>query len=569
MQHFAIWHNSGLNSDSLSICFEACQIFLKIVKVLKHFDILNPVVTFLDSESQESDSLDSDEFRILWGMISEIVSFQVTPIETILQFFSIAINLLDNQVLTLDRRTAVLDSFLPVISIIQPEFAAVLINLSLDLSLAQISSTNSLPDLSVVTKAITTRSQTEIVTHVQQKIPKLLGAGDIPCAVLAVSLLGPLLQFAQVSMSSEVTFVREVLTQALTTPHELVQRAALRVCNIMDDSSSGYVSLLVDLIKLVMNLFTVDSQQVRGEAFHAFLTHCERIDSEVDGLFEALWQSQGDVGQTEMDQYIQAIGAVLRHSEKLSDEQIGRIIGFLDTISKMDVPERAAGLNIIIELLPQREGLFETLMPRVGDILEEALAYENEDVTCQALAFVQNLVKTFGEASLPLVIPTFEFFGGILEDDPDTRLFRVALRTVATTIKFTGDVTLLEAALAACLRMLESKVIETKVGACENVALIAKVVPVNLGIVTTIANVVEIEMETELITAALEAMSKLLKGHTEYVDISQRLIENFFSGNIKYLHGSVELLYDSHRKPTMVRVVVHGRAHPVSATLYL
>jgi hypothetical protein len=546
-QSYAAFRNmaySGLNSESLSVCFDACQIFLKIARVITEFEILNPIVSFLDNEARESESFDDDDFRVLWGTISEVVGLSEVPTEVILQFFSTGMALMDAPGISIERRTIVLEAFVPVLPAVEAEFAGLLISLSLDLSVGVIASTGSLPDLAIVTRALTTRSQTEVVPLLQQAIPSLLAAGDGPRTVLAVALLGPLLQFAQVHMASEVDFVRDVLTKALSSESELVQRAGLRVCNIMDESSSAYLGLIVDLLKLVVNLFTVESEQVRVEAFHAFLTLSERPDSQVDGLFEEVWRAQSGVRDTEMNQYIQTIGVLVRLSREIHDDQVGQLIVFLDTISQMGVPERSAGLSIIAGLLTKREGLFETLMPRVGEILGEAIAFDNIDVPCQALAFVQNLIKTVPD-SVSFISPAFEFITGALDQDPDARVFRVALGTAATIIKFSGDTTLLDPALSAVRRMLESDPVDSKISACENLALFAKAVPVDIALLTDVANIVESEIDTDLLTAALEALSKLLRGHPEYAEVAERLAENIFSGNIKWLKGSIALLYDS------------------------
>jgi hypothetical protein len=78
--------------------------------------------------------------------------------------------------------------------------------------------------------------------------------------------------------------------------------------------------------------------------------------------------------------------------------------------------------------------------------MAEAIEYPNDDVRAQALVFVQNIVKTFGESSLAFVAPVFPTLVRELEGDSEARLFVVALRTVAAIVR-AGDRSLLNSAV--------------------------------------------------------------------------------------------------------------------------
>jgi hypothetical protein len=49
--------------DSLPMCLYACAIFLRIAECMSSFEVLAPVVTFLDPEVPSSDALDDASFR--------------------------------------------------------------------------------------------------------------------------------------------------------------------------------------------------------------------------------------------------------------------------------------------------------------------------------------------------------------------------------------------------------------------------------------------------------------------------------------------------------------------------
>jgi hypothetical protein len=66
---------------------------LRFAPVIGSLEILNPLVSFLDPEAQDSERLDDDQFGILWAMISCIVDFSMAPMNTIIQFFNTAMNM--------------------------------------------------------------------------------------------------------------------------------------------------------------------------------------------------------------------------------------------------------------------------------------------------------------------------------------------------------------------------------------------------------------------------------------------------------------------------------------------
>jgi hypothetical protein len=113
--------------------------------------------------------------------------------------------------------------------------------------------------------------------------------------------------------------------------------------------------------------------------------------------------------------------------------------------------------------------------------------------------------------------------------------------------------------------MLES---EAKSEACEIIAFIAKSLPVNPGLVATVADIVESETDTEVLAVGFEAMAKLLRSHIEYIEIGRRLIEKVLKGKIKWMKGSIELLYDSPGSVTQYLlnfVAMFLRFHPSNA----
>jgi hypothetical protein len=156
-----------------------------------------------------------------------------------------------------------------------------------------------------------------------------------------------------------------------------------------------------------------------------------------------------------------------------------------------------------------------------------------DDVRCQALAFVENIAKSFRAACLP-----FAAVAGALGGAAEARVVGVALRC-------TGDNALLDPALAACARMLAS---DAKVEACESIALIARAIPVNRALVNSIADTIAGATDPAVLA---EALAKLVRREAAYLEPAQALIERIFAGEISFLDGAPERLFARFNPPNL------------------
>ena len=552
----------GLNDESLDVCIDAVSVFFRIAKVTKDVDILKPVVTFLYPECERCLEMNRKDFEMIWATVAQLLRFDGVPMENVMSFFTVAMAFITGKECSIDQKLMMLDAFLPVVPIVEPSVIEVFLSCSIAMAVDVVNQQDMLPEeyMAMPEKMLTTRPQKEISPVVQAKVQQLLESGGNPGQVtVGILLLAQLLRNGQGCLRGSLDFVKTALMTGLKSDNAHVLLASLMAVKAV--SEAEIAELTVDLLKEVMNLVVSANDEVRNSAYDALMTLCETCDTEVDGLFDAIWsfQTKDMVRPADLENYILLVAHVVRLSNDINDDKLAKLVGFIRTVftSGDELSTKTTGLQLVSTLLAKRETLVPELVPAVTPVLNEALQFSDQGVVCQALAFIQNLVFSFGSSVADVVKPYIAGVAHFITDTvAGTGVFISAIKAASAIVKSLGDAGLLQTTIAACTSLIQTSEIESRITGCESVALISKVLAagqhLNLAmeLFGAICSIVETEDDVDAINAAFEALTKLLKkcrplSASGFDERSIALLRSILQGEIKYLKGSVQLLFDS------------------------
>lgn len=553
---------AGLSDESLEVCIDATSVFFRIASVTKDVEILKPVITFLYPECERSLELDKKEFELIWAAVAKLLRFDGIPMENVMSFFTIAMGFITGKDVEIDKKLLMLDAFLPTVSVVEPSVLEVFLQCSIAMAIDVANQEEILPEeyLAMPEKMLTTRPQKEITPVIQGKIEQLLsGGGNVGQVVVGIMLLSLLLGNGQGCLKRSVEFVKGALLTGLKSSNDLVLLASLAAVKMAAEAEMA--ELTVDMLRETMNLVVSVNEDVRNKAYDALMTLCEACDSDVDGLFDAIWsfQTKNMITPDDLENYILLVAHVTRLSNDINDEKLDKLVHFIGTIfsSDQDLVIKSAALQLVSTLLTKRESLISELLPAVTPVLNESLTFSNDGVVCQALAFIQNLVMSFGSSVGEIVAPYCEGIGQLIKDyEMGTRVFMSALQAASILVRSFPEPGLIQTLIAACTSLVQVSDIYSRINGCETVASIAKIfaspehIKVGMELFNAMGVILEEEDDVDVLNAALEGMTKLLKkcrllAPAEFDERSLNLIRSIFGGSIKYLNGSVQLLFDA------------------------
>ncbi|OHT05621.1 hypothetical protein TRFO_26568 [Tritrichomonas foetus] len=551
----------GLKASDQDTNLYAAQIFVTIAKKISNPSILEPLFQYLIPELMKSPSYPDHVFKQLWGFVGTILSINGIDNSIIMELFQVAIHFISENSFDVDKRHFILDEFTPVVPFVAPEMLNVMLSLSFVLALTYISAEEQLPDdyFSILEKALSTRTN-EIADFIKGKVVENLNnSQSLPNVILGLCILRPLLQYATDSMVSEIELIQKSLQSALSVPQELIQRAALLVINVFDESFDGLSDISITLMQSVIPLLISPNKAIRNNAANAFLSLCELCDTEIDGLFNTLWSLHinHSVPPNSYDDYILILARVLQLSQDITDEELSQVLAFIEGVfaNEEQIVEKAISLNVLSALFTKNSSLHNTLLPKIIPVLNSSLTYQNEDVICQALVFLTNLVKSYRKEVLPFVSNYFSYIVEIISEmDIQRRCFLRSMNTAASIIKFCDDTTLIPPLTKAIIELFYDSDLNTIIDVCNFIAMtsrqLAQVQSEAIKpIFTALVKIVKERNDNDLFNASLEALSKLFKRcrrlEPPYFDqISQDLINCVFTGKILLLGNDPQKLFD-------------------------
>lgn len=553
----------AIQSEDSRTIINSIKIFIIFYMRLKDITILGPVFQVLPELLSKSEEFDSQTFGEVWQFVRNILSIHETDPSMIPLFFENAMKYLQNESFPIEKRRLILSEFEPVVSIIPFELLQGMLTLSFSLAYAFISTENQLPDdyMEIIDSSLMHRKE-EVTEFIKGKVVEYLqNSSSLPDLILGLFVLKSLLQYDEDEMYNETTTIVSSVQAALETQVPPLQITALKVIDVLNEFFNVLSGTSIHLMKLVMPLLISPDEDIRPFAANAFLTLCDLCDTEIDGLFEQLWQfhEQNLVPPDSIKDYIAVIAKVLDMSKTIPDTVQASVITFSDTIlfsGQFDYQEQSVGLNLMSALFKKSPSLLPTLIPKLVPLLNSLFECNDDELALhQALIFLANLASSFGPSVLEFEAHYFETIANIISERSTLRYYLTAMEAAAKIIKFCNDNTLVEPMTREILFLLqdESDDVTTVREVCTYISMMAKsFATVDIKIVKTIfSSLIYAATENddhELISRCFEALSKMYKRlrslDVPYFDEhTNQLIQNIFTGQIKILNGSADNLF--------------------------
>ena len=549
----------GLQVQDQATNHYAASIFIFIIRKVNDQSLLEPLIQYLMPEIANSLASNDYFFSDSWKLVRGVMKIKGIDNSVIMELFKIAINFISDNNLETHKRLIILDAFAPIVPLISFEMLNVMLSLSFVLALTYITEDNELPDeyFTILKKALIFRED-EVADFVKNKVSEYFNMNEsYHNVVLALCILHHLLKYSPDVLVSDLDFILRVFQTSLSTNNELIQLAALIAIEVCNESFEEISDILLPLMQCVMPFLIAPSRLIRNTSANAFLSLCDLCDTEIEGLFKTLWELQNKIHQDSNEDYILIVAQVIRLSQDINDEMQAQILGFVNNIFEKPEysVEKAVSLSIISALFSKNSSLHEEILPKIVPILNESLSYSNDDTICQSLAFITNLVKLYRKEVLPFVSNYFNIILSILDmNNVARRYFLSAMNTACSIIKFCNNSDLLGHVTEIILKLSMNSDINTMTSVCDFIAMISKQLAEakfkDLPIITeTLVNIIRTKSDQVLLDSAFEAISKVLKRcrtlDPNYFDkISQELINDIFSGNIKLFGGNPQKLFD-------------------------
>ena len=239
---------NGLSSKSFIIFSKAIKIFFYIAQTLNRADILKPVVTSLEAEAETAFLQPQENFEVIWNFIGRLVSFPEFPMDEITTFLKLAIDTVSNCQLPTENRLHVLNSFLTIIYMFDPNIIKLLIDISLTLALqfTQTEHLFAIKYMSVVESVVIPNPN--MVSILKEYVQKYVD-GDSDHIIVGLSLLKSLMLVGESEMMKELPFIESVIDKTLKKNDTIIKDALIAFADGLNDGSFHNLFLKIQSVQ--------------------------------------------------------------------------------------------------------------------------------------------------------------------------------------------------------------------------------------------------------------------------------------------------------------------------------
>jgi len=468
---------AGLKDMNIRIQFLSLDIFLHILKIAPDESVSAPMLSYFLDVLRNDGGIPKESMIDLWRYLRRFFKRSNIAENDFLDLYEIAIGFINNNKKDIELRGKIIHAFCPLIHRMNDEMIELIFSITIELSHEYISQHEQLPMdfMSFVDGSLSTKPSfsSEII---KKKVFSLVSEEETSC-VLGVYLLSSLLHFSARCLSEDYQFLQNTLQNALDSNSFLLVEAALHVIDSFSECPSVVSCISVPLLSKVIDFLVHENTDIKTLAYNAFTSLCEVCDTEIQGLFPAVWKlhSDGMIEEENMANYLVILSKVLSLSKDVEDQFIIDIIAFVEHIlsSNMDMIIKSSALAIVSCLFELDDSISVDLLYRIQPTINDLLEDSNHDAVVQVLTLFRNIAISFRAAAVDFLKPYFSRISTYI-GEIGTRIYACSMLTASTIVKFCRNNELLSDVCAACSSLIESEDEQLMTDACENISLISR-----------------------------------------------------------------------------------------------
>lgn len=393
----------------------------------------------------------------------------------------------------------------------------------------------------------------------KEKMTQLMAMDAIPPLTVLISIVTIILRCAPETVYRDTEWLMDILVKGFQSNNPLLMQAVCQALEAFEDTMTSITKYAPIFIEMMIPALVCEHEDLRHCAYDAFESLLKVMDTEIPGLFEALWNIKDNVFENDFCNFVPFLAEAIEKSKAIGDEEIGTLLEFIRPHYNVeeeafDIERAVCLLTIVGALITNVDALgdqvAEIVEPVIDVVLSTPTIYDLYIVR-EVLHYIETVYSIYGPGANNYYGARIEFLVNMaLQNDEievlqgiDPALVCDAFTCCCAIAKATQSSEIAQAIEERCTVNLEwdDELVEESL---EYTKDIIKLLPVDrtAGIFRNFSDFIVDTVNPALVQRAVKIVEKCLSGcgpenRAPFLEGCCAIVEKFIQGGLECLNG--------------------------------